>query len=90
MNLIEILGFTAAALTTAANVPQAIKIIKTRSTKSISSLTYIILLSGLLLWVAYGIYTHDFPIIIANTVSAAITGVILAMKLIAKKEKKEH
>lgn len=90
MNLIEILGFSAAVLTTAANVPQAIKIIKTRSTKSISSLTYVILLSGLLLWVAYGIYTRDLPIIIANSVSAAITGLILVLKLLAKKEKKEH
>lgn len=89
MNLTEVLGFAAAALTTAANIPQAYKIIKTRSTKSISSLTYIILFSGLVLWLIYGICINDWPVIAANAVSAVITGVILVLKLAAKKEKSE-
>lgn len=89
MNLVEILGFAAAALTTAANVPQAVKIIRTRSTKSISALTYAILFTGLVLWMIYGICTDDLPIILANSISAAIAGIILVMKLLAKKEKEK-
>ena len=90
MSFVEILGFAAAALTTAANVPQAVKIIKTRSTKSISALTYAILFTGLVLWLIDGIYINALPIILANSISALVAGIILVMKLLAKKEEKKE
>ena len=43
MDLVQILGLLAAFFTTVANVPQAIKVIKTRSTKSLSAATYAML-----------------------------------------------
>ncbi len=90
MNYVEILGLAAAALTTAANIPQAIKMIKTRSTKSISAVTYAMLFTGLVLWLIYGIYIDDLPIILANSISAAISGIILVMKLTARKDQKKE
>ena len=86
MDWIEILGIGAAILTTAANVPQAVKIIRTRSTESISTLTYILLFTGLVLWLIYGIIRDDLPIILANAVSAALAGIILVLKIIGKKK----
>ena len=86
MDYLQILGLAAAALTTFANVPQAIKMIRTKSTKSISAVAYSILLTGLLLWLAYGIMKDDLPIILANAASALVTGTILTMKIIGKKE----
>ncbi len=85
MDYIQILGIAAAILTSAANVPQAVKIIRTKSTKSISAATYALLFSGLTLWLIYGIIKNDLPIILANSVSAALAGVILIMKLTLKK-----
>lgn len=90
MNSTEILGISAAFLTTAANIPQAFKIIKTRSTKSISSATYALLFVGLVLWLIYGIIRDDLPIILANAVSAGLSGIILAMKLVAKKQENQN
>lgn len=87
MDYIQILGIVAAILTTAANVPQAIKIIRTKSTKSISTATYVLLLSGLILWLIYGIIKNDLPIILANGVSALLAAIILVMKLASKKNK---
>ena len=87
MDYIQILGIVAAILTTAANVPQAVKIIRTKSTESISSATYALLLTGVLLWLVYGIFKEDLPIILANAVSALLAAVILVMKLSAKKNK---
>ncbi len=86
MDWIKILGIAAAILTTAANVPQAVKIIRTRSTESISTLTYILLFTGLVLWLVYGIIRDDLPIILANAVSAALAGIILVLKIIGKKK----
>lgn len=86
MDWTQTLGIAAAVLTTAANVPQAIKIIRTRSTESISTLTYILLFTGLVLWLVYGIIRSDLPIILANAVSAALAGIILVLKIIGKKK----
>ncbi|MBF6608958.1 MAG: SemiSWEET transporter [Flavobacterium sp.] len=85
MDYIQIVGFAAALFTTAANIPQAYKIIKTRSTKDISTMTYSMLFLGLVLWLIYGIANNDLPIIIANAVAAAIAGIILVLKHIPRK-----
>jgi len=85
MDYTEALGLLAAFFTTVANIPQAIKVIKTRDVKSISAATYSMLFIGMLLWVVYGIIKDDFPIILANSIAAALCGVILIMKIICRK-----
>ena len=84
MDLIQALGLLAALFTTLANVPQAIKVIKTRSTKSLSAATYAMLFTGMALWVAYGVIRDDLPIILANAIAGALCGIILFMKLWSK------
>lgn len=85
MDYIQILGLAAALLTTISNIPQALKIIKTKETKGVSTGSYIILLIGLILWVAYGITRSDLPVILANTISALICAVVLFLKLTSPK-----
>lgn len=89
MDAVEILGFAAAFFTTIANVPQAIKTIRTGSTKGISALTYSMLSLGLLLWVVYGIYKADLPIILSNAIAAILCLIILTIKLLNLKNGKE-
>ena len=84
MDYIQILGLAAAIFTTAANIPQTLKIIKTKSTKSISTITYIMLLVGFLLWITYGFMRDDLPIILANIISAVISITILFLKHTSK------
>lgn len=88
MDYLQALGLLAAFLTTIANIPQAIKVIKTSSTKSLSTATYVMLFIGMVLWVVYGIIKNDLPIILANSISGALCGIILLMKLLRRK--KEH
>ncbi|HEX8268973.1 MAG TPA: SemiSWEET transporter [Flavobacterium sp.] len=80
MDEVQLLGLAAAVFTTAANIPQTYKMIKTKSTKSISTVTYAMLLTGFLVWIAYGIFRDDLPIIIANGISALISSTILFLK----------
>lgn len=84
MDTIQTLGLAAAILTTAANIPQAVKVIRTRSTKSLSVLTYAMLFAGMVIWVIYGVLRDDMPIILANGISGLLCGIILGMKVWAK------
>jgi MtN3 and saliva related transmembrane protein len=90
MDYIQALGLAAAFFTTAANIPQTIKVIKTGSTKSLSSATYAMLFLGMVLWVVYGIIKNDLPIILANSIAGALCGIILFMKLAALSRRKEE
>ena len=85
MDYIQILGLVAAALTTGANFPQTYRIIKTKSTKDISKVTYVMLFCGGIMWLVYGIFKSGLPIIIANAISAAICGIILVLKFASRK-----
>lgn len=78
---IEILGFTAATLTTLCWVPQAWRTIRTRDTRAISLWTQSIFAAGVLLWLVYGLLLMSWPLIGANVVTFCLVSVILAMKL---------
>lgn len=80
MNL-EWLGYTAAVLTTASFVPQAIKTIRSRDTHGISLAMYVIFTVGVGFWLAYGIAVDSGPMIFANTVTLGLAGTVLALKL---------
>lgn len=86
----RIIGIIAATLTTIAFFPQVIQVIKSKDTKSISLTMYILFVTGVLLWVLYGFYLNDLPIIIANSIVAVASTIILCYKIreIRSKEKK--
>ncbi len=77
----KFIGLLAAALTTFSFLPQAIKTIRDKDTKSISLGMYSMFASGVLLWLVYGLAIKDFPIIIANVITLIFAVAILFMKL---------
>lgn len=81
MDFISILGIVSTLCTTAAYLPQTLKIIKTNHTKSLSALTYTMIFVGSTLWVYYAILRNDIPVIIANGVQGLLSCIILIMKL---------
>jgi MtN3 and saliva related transmembrane protein len=82
MHWITIIGLLAAACTTIAFLPQVIKTVKTKETKDISLLMYVILTTGILLWVVYGLLTIDLPIILANSITFVLALIVLMLKII--------
>ena len=81
MNLTSLIGYIAAALTTVAFLPQAIKIIKTKDTTSISLYMYIILNIGIILWLIFGFLIRELPVIFANLVTIIFTLTVLILKI---------
>ena len=77
----EWLGFVAATLTSASFIPQAVMTIRSRDTRGISRGMYIIFTTGVAFWLAYGIAIDSLPMIYANTVTLALAGTVLALKL---------
>lgn len=82
MSFITIMGFAAAALTTSSFVPQAIKTIRTKDTRSISFFMYLLFSAGTLLWLLFGIFSDNLPIIIANAITLVFAVIILSYKII--------
>ncbi len=80
-----IVGMSAATLTMFSFLPQAIKILKTKSASDVSLITLIQMSSGVLLWTFYGIHLKDLIIIIANVVM--LTTLVVTMGLFFKYRK---
>ena len=78
---LEWTGYVAATLTTLAFVPQAVKTIRSRDTKAISLVMYVVFTVGIVFWLAYGIVLHSWPMIVSNIVTLGLSGTILALKL---------
>ena len=81
MDAITILGLAAAALTTVSLFPQLIRVVKTKSTKDISTSMFTFFCIGVFLWFIYGLYTNHMPIILANFFACIQAIVILAYKI---------
>ncbi|MEK5060538.1 SemiSWEET family sugar transporter [Paenibacillus shunpengii] len=75
--MLSILGFLAAAFTTISFLPQAIKVIQTKNTAGISFGMYLILTTGQILWVIYGLITEQTAIWLANLITCTLAIIIL-------------
>ncbi|MDB5603012.1 MAG: hypothetical protein JWN71_5056 [Xanthobacteraceae bacterium] len=75
------LGLLAAALTTAANIPQVVKCWRTRKADDISLAMIVTLGSGLALWTVYGVLRGDLVVVIGNAVAFLIACALLGLKL---------
>jgi MtN3 and saliva related transmembrane protein len=78
---VTVLGLVAAFLTTASFVPQVLRTWSTRSTKDISLAMFLAYTTGIGLWLVYGIFLHDIPIIASNAVTFILAATILGLKL---------
>ncbi len=63
------LGILAGILTTSAVVPQIWKAWRTKEVEDVSPGMFFVLITGLALWVAYGVIKSDIPIIATNGVA---------------------
>jgi MtN3 and saliva related transmembrane protein len=81
MQLTDLIGYAAAALTTCSFVPQAWMTFKTKDVSGISLGMYSAFTLGIALWLAYGLLITAWPIVIANVITLALAMAILGMKL---------
>jgi MtN3 and saliva related transmembrane protein len=81
MNLTFWVGLSAAALTTASFFPKAWKTWHSQKADDFSWSYLLLFGAGILMWDLYGLLRQDAVILLANTVTLALVGVIILTKL---------
>lgn len=76
-----ILGAFAAIFTSLSYIPQVKKAWPRGQTKDLSLKMLVVLTSGLVLWIIYGVLKDDLVIACANAVGAALSATVLCFKL---------
>jgi len=84
MEQIEILGYIAGLLVATALAPQIIKTWMTKSSKDISTLWAVVLMSGLFLWIIYAIIRTIMPLAVFGIVEFSMAFTLLIFKVIYK------
>lgn len=77
----DLLGYIGATLTTIAFLPQALLAWRADDLSSISLPMYLIFVTGVSFWLAFGILSNITPVIIANALTLLLAGSVLALKI---------
>ncbi|ABB50333.1 conserved hypothetical protein [Prochlorococcus marinus str. MIT 9312] len=78
---VDIFGYFAAVLTTAAFLPQLIKTLKSKKADDVSLTTLIMFIVGVISWIIYGYKISSIPILIANLITLILNLLILISKI---------
>lgn len=81
MDYVDVIGLTAGAMGGISLFPQVLKVLKTKSTKDISREMFLLLAGSIFLWLMYGFFLSNFPIIIANFFGFIQALIILYFKI---------
>ena len=81
MNYIEIIGFAAAILTTAAFLPQVYKTWKTKDVSGLSLPMLIMFITGISLWLIYALFINSPSMIAANSITIVSSCFLIYFKI---------
>jgi len=81
MNFIEIIGFVAAFLTTAAFLPQVYKTWKTKDVSALSMPMLLMFFVGVFIWLVYGFYKESPSMITANAITVCSAFLLIYFKV---------
>jgi len=76
-NAIEIIGFLAAILTTAAFLPQVYKTWRTKDVSGLSLTMFLMFFTGVALWLIYGIFINSPSLVFANGITVVSSFLLL-------------
>ena len=80
-NVVDLIGYAAACMTTISFLPQLIRVVKLRSARDISLGMFLIFTVGTAFWLTYGVLSRSWPVSIANGVTLVLSASILFLKL---------
>lgn len=81
----NILGIIAGVFTSASMIPQLVKVLKEKNVEDLSWITLLVLITGVSLWVWYGILKDELPIIVSNAFAVLVNISLLTCYLIYRK-----
>ncbi len=81
MNAVDILGYSACAVTALTFLPQVLKTWKEKSARNVSLMMFIIAFINEIMWIAYGVLREDMVIIVTNVIMITMCSVMISLKL---------
>ena len=78
---VTLVGMIAASLVLVSQLPQLYRSLKTKKTHDLSLGMILLLMSGAIMWLLYGIMRQDPVITYSNVIMLAIVGTLLVVKL---------
>lgn len=78
---VESIGMIAAVLTTISFLPQVVKTYKDKSAENLSMTMLVVFLLGVGLWLVYGVFKNSNPLIVANSITLVLAGLLLFFKI---------
>ena len=79
--MIQIIGLIAGVFTASSLLPQLIKILREKHARDVSKAMLLVLMTGVSLWIFYGILREDLPIIITNSFSLILNIITLYYRI---------
>jgi MtN3 and saliva related transmembrane protein len=79
--LIYSVGVMATVFAVSSTLPQILKTLKSKKTDDISIWLSIVLIAGLGLWVAYGVFKNDVVLIYGNSIAVLLNSIMLFLKI---------
>ena len=80
-DMTEVIGLTAASLTTLSFLPQVWHMWKTKDVSGLSLTMYMIFFIGIVLWLIYGWLIESLAVVMANVITGLLVLLILIMKI---------
>lgn len=84
-----VIGWIATICTTIAFLPQVIKIAKTKEVSHISLPTFTLQSFGNFMWLLYGAFINDMPLLVGNAITLCLAITILCFKIIDIRKRKK-
>lgn len=78
---VELLGIVAAIFTTSAFIPQVYRSWKTKDVEGLSLTMYMVFITGIILWLIYGVIVESLAIVLANVVTGILALILIGLKL---------
>ena len=79
-SLVDAVGTGAAVCSMVSFTPQIVKIWRERDASSVSLRMYVVTVTGFALWIAYGLLSDSWPVVLANSVCLLLSAAILTLK----------
>ncbi len=84
-----LIGMLAGFCTTAAFLPQVIRVWRTRRADDISLGMYLLFVSGTVLWLVYGLLIGSLPVVLYNIITSLLAGAVLLLKLYFERQRRQ-
>lgn len=89
MDRLAVIGLLAGPVTTSGFVPQVIKGYRSGSMSDVSLFMPLLFMVGMILWLIYGVFLGDLPVVPWNGMAIILSSVLMALKVRSARQKRK-